>query len=160
AIRELVWRSSSPLRRVNLIASLSPVILPTITGNPRSILEIGCGDGQTLTSLGLDGCQLVALDITFAALQMSQQRERALLICGRGEALPFRNSYFDAVISKVALPYMNIPVALREIHRIMKPGAQLFLTMHLFDMARQRIVNDLTALSFLDVAYQLYAILN
>lgn len=143
-----------------LIASGSPVILPTISGSPRDILEVGCGSARTLAALGLPNCRLVALDIDREALRRSEQRDQAALICGNGEALLFADRVFDLVISKVALPYMDIPVALREMNRVLRPGGQLFLTLHHFDLAWARIRGDLKSFRFRDTAYQLYAVLN
>jgi ubiquinone/menaquinone biosynthesis C-methylase UbiE len=48
----------------------------------------------------------------------------------RGEAIPFGDGYFDAVLSRIALPYMDIPTALSEFNRVMRPGGYLFASWH------------------------------
>ncbi len=45
--------------------------------------------------------------------------------------MPFEAESFDRVISGVALPYMNIPKTLSEIHRVLVPGGSLSLSLHL-----------------------------
>src|SRR5581483_11186698 len=42
----------------------------------------------------------------------------------------FREAEFDSVVSNVAVPYMDIPVALAEISRVLKPGGTLHITLH------------------------------
>ena len=44
------------------------------------------------------------------------------LVCAAGENLPFADERFDLVFSRVALPYMDINRALREIARVLKRG--------------------------------------
>jgi SAM-dependent methyltransferase len=52
------------------------------------------------------------------------------LVCGRGEMLPFEDEYFDLIFSRVALPYMQINMALREISRVLKYGGDVWLALH------------------------------
>jgi ubiquinone/menaquinone biosynthesis C-methylase UbiE len=52
----------------------------------------------------------------------------------KGEHLPFADRTFDFVYSRVALPYMNIPAALAEMHRVLRPGGRLWLTLHTIDI--------------------------
>src|SRR5262249_39950116 len=133
---------------MTLIGFLSPVILPNILRTPQSVLDVGCGSGRTLAALAANDCRLVGLDSDLDVLRRVDRQTHAHFICGTGEALPFPDSSFDLVISKLALPYMNIPIALREINRVMKPDAKLFLTLHPIQMAWHRILVDLTLLRF------------
>src|SRR5262249_23643553 len=55
-------------------------------------------------------------------------------VCSVGEQLPFADGYFDLVISRLALPYMQIPRALAEMARVMKPGGNLWIALHPFSM--------------------------
>jgi SAM-dependent methyltransferase len=50
-------------------------------------------------------------------------------IVGRGELLPFRSEQFDLVICTQVLEYAPDPrVVIAEIHRVLKPGASLFMS--------------------------------
>ena len=97
------------------------------------VLDLGCGSGRDLipwgvvpsdevTGLDIDGSRLPAARMNFPVRNF---------VCGVGESLPFKDQSFDCVISGVALPYMNIPKALSEIHRILVPGGTLSLSLHL-----------------------------
>lgn len=82
------------------------------------------------------------------------------LVCAKGEALPFADGSFDFVISKVAMPYLNIPLSLREIHRVLIPGGTIWVSLHQVNMALRRIANDALRFRIADIIYQLYAIGN
>ncbi|PYU30008.1 MAG: hypothetical protein DMG31_15100 [Acidobacteria bacterium] len=60
------------------------------------------------------------------------------LVSARGEDLPFEDEYFDLVFSRVALPYMDINKALREISRVLKGGGDLWLALHPASMVFSR----------------------
>lgn len=45
------------------------------------------------------------------------------------------------MISRVALPYMHIPMALAEIARVVKSGGHVWLTLHPFAMTREQILS-------------------
>ncbi|MEN6342229.1 MAG: class I SAM-dependent methyltransferase [Methanospirillum sp.] len=66
-----------------------------------SVLEIGCGDGRTLTALDLLRCTVVGLDRAPAALALCRPpsgRPPYLLVRGDGRRLPFCDRSFDAVL--------------------------------------------------------------
>lgn len=110
-------------------------ILPE-TGGAESILDIGCGAGQTLFALGR-GKRRIGVDIDVAALQFGRKytgdSELHLAAAG-GENLPFAGNSFDFVYSRVALPYMNVPTVLNEIRRVLRPKGRLWLTLHPIDI--------------------------
>jgi len=52
-------------------------------------------------------------------------------LSGRGEDMPFENGFFDLLISTNAIDHTHDPEGvLREMNRVMKPGATLFLTVN------------------------------
>jgi ubiquinone/menaquinone biosynthesis C-methylase UbiE len=106
-------------------------VLPEIPDSARRILDIGCGAGQTLLACAQAGRQAFGIDYDFEALQLGQNlRVPAALARASGEELPFRSASFDFVYSRVALPYMKIPVALAEIARVLQPGGRVWFTLH------------------------------
>jgi len=98
----------------------------------RAILDIGCGAGQTLVALGAAE-RSIGVDVDLAALRhaASGAMGQPLRVAGaRGEQLPFCDGAFDYVFSRVAIPYMNIPAALAEMHRVLRPDGRLWLALH------------------------------
>jgi ubiquinone/menaquinone biosynthesis C-methylase UbiE len=97
------------------------------------VLDLGCGSGLDLTSWGVtDSDEVTGLDIDDSCLAIAKSRfPNRTHVQGSGECLPFKDQSFDRVISNVALPYMNIPRTLAEIHRILVRGGGLSLSLHL-----------------------------
>jgi SAM-dependent methyltransferase len=98
----------------------------------RNVLEVGCATGVDLTHQAYaEAAERCGIDINEQAIQTGQALYPGLdLQVARGEAIPFCDGHFDAVLSRIALPYMNIPAALAEFHRVMRPGGYLFLSWH------------------------------
>ena len=118
-------------------------VMPTIAPHQRRVLDVGCGGGQTLIASGCaDGRMACGVDQDLSALRLGRRLGAPIeFVCGRGEALPFRSGYFDLVLCRVALPFMDVSRALAEFARVSRPGADLWLTLHPPGMA----VRDLLA---------------
>jgi ubiquinone/menaquinone biosynthesis C-methylase UbiE len=117
--------------RVALDATNPQRLVPD-PGPARAILDIGCGAGQTIIALGAGG-RSIGIDIDFGALRFAANGtmgEPLKVAAARGEQLPFTSASFDFVYSRVAIPYMDIPVALAEMHRVLEPGGRLWLALH------------------------------
>jgi len=96
------------------------------------VLDLGCGSGRDLASWGVaasDEVTGVDIDDTRLAAAKARFPDRTYQRAS-GECLPLEAESFDRVISAVALPYMNIPKALPEIHRVLVPGGGLSLSLH------------------------------
>jgi SAM-dependent methyltransferase len=117
--------------RVALDATNPQRLLPEPGGAAR-ILDIGCGAGQTIVALAA-GSRAVGIDIDLAALRVAARGpvgEPLRVAAAKGERLPFATAAFDYVYSRVALPYMHIPSAVAEMHRVLRPGGRLWLSLH------------------------------
>jgi len=107
------------------------------------ILDLGCGAGTGLVKLGVtESDEVTGVDIDNEALVIARQRFPKRAFCaGAAENLPFANASFDRVISNVAIPYMDIPTTLLEMHRVLVPGGQVWASVHpaSFTMAEIRM---------------------
>lgn len=104
----------------------------------RSVLEIGCGRGELACALAarpLPPRRLVAADFAVAAVGLGRARARSVssgalrwVVSDIQQIAAFRES-FDTVISCETLEHVLDPAsALRELHRVLKPGGRLLLT--------------------------------
>lgn len=96
------------------------------------VLDLGCGEGLTPQKLSFPAdWHVIGLDENRTILAQARLAfpDKAF-ICSRGEALPFASCSFHRVIANVALPYMNIRQALKEIHRVLVPGGTLLSSLH------------------------------
>jgi ubiquinone/menaquinone biosynthesis C-methylase UbiE len=106
-----------------------------IPGDPCSmrVLDLGCGPGSDLTPWGVTASdEITGLDIDESRLAIARARfPNRTYLKGAGERLPFPDESFDRVISSVAVPYMNIPKVLAQIHRTLAPDGSVSLSLHL-----------------------------
>jgi SAM-dependent methyltransferase len=105
------------------------------------LLDIGTGTGILLrhalaarpndAGLRCDGIDAAALPPN---LQAGFPSERAHQVVLRGsvpaETLPYVDACFDAVVSQFGVEYADLPVALKEIVRVLAPGGRIALLMH------------------------------
>ncbi|MDX2031930.1 MAG: methyltransferase domain-containing protein [Blastocatellia bacterium] len=137
-------------------------IMPPLPPGMRSILDLGCGAGQTLLSSNL-ASNVVAfgLDIDEEALKLGRELTKNIhFVKGSGERLPFDDQTFDVVISRVAIPYTEIPVALKEIFRVLRPNGQIWLTLHSLTLLRQWMLQAFRQGNLRAIAYHFYICLN
>lgn len=101
--------------------------LPTQAG--LRVLDVGCGDGAYLLSECQKGCECFGVDISKEALKRLKQRDsRINIYCGSLEGAHFSSDFFDVVNFSHVLEHVTNPKELlREIKRVMKPGAFLRL---------------------------------
>lgn len=100
----------------------------------KKILDAGCGTGAILNLLG-NPDRNVGVDLAPEAIAIC--RNRGLTNVQREDicALPFANDSFDAIICSSVLYHAWIPdvsVALRELHRVLRPGGLLLINLPAF----------------------------
>jgi SAM-dependent methyltransferase len=107
--------------------------------NRQRILDAGCAFGLSLVIYGLYGAtDLRGLDLDAAAIRFSQRyrgvlpgdlSDRLRLEIGNVASLPYSEESFDIVTSFEAVShYLNVDRALREFHRVLRPGGFLIVS--------------------------------
>jgi ubiquinone/menaquinone biosynthesis C-methylase UbiE len=61
----------------------------------------------------------------------------ASFLAARAEALPFASASFDTLYARSVITALDIPKALQEFNRVLKPGGQLWLTLFEWKDCRQ-----------------------
>ncbi len=106
------------------------------------ILDAGCGSGWYAEQLLARGARVDGVDSSAAMVDYAQRRllgdhstefahRLTLQVADLAGSLPFDDGVFDGVVSPLVLHYMrDWRPALRELHRVMKPGAWLLFSTH------------------------------
>jgi ubiquinone/menaquinone biosynthesis C-methylase UbiE len=97
-----------------------------------TVLDMGCGAGHASFAIAPHVREVVAYDIApqMLATVDAAAKERGLATIrtqqGAAETLPFDDASFDWAVSRMsAHHWRDVPRALREAHRVLKPGGRL-----------------------------------
>ncbi len=139
-------------------------INPSFKEHHKAILDIGCGIGQTFIGTGIDKDperSLFGIDIDIEQLKYGKANYGNItFINSSGDNLPIVTNSLDLVFSRVSLPYVHIPTAIKEISRVLKKGGEVWMTLHPFEMTREHIWQSVKGLKYKDVIFRSYVIFN
>ena len=98
------------------------------------LLDLGSGPGHDAALLADLGATVIALDPAEGLLRAARGYEAIAtrLACGEARHLPFADASFDGIWSCASLlhvPHAELPVALAEVYRVLKPGGFVFLSL-------------------------------
>lgn len=90
-----------------------------------TVLDVGMGAGRLCESLTRAGWTVSGVDVSTEMVALARQRlpdAEERLVRASAERLPFPDGSFDAVTATGALEYTDVPRALRELARVLRPG--------------------------------------
>lgn len=128
----------------------------------HSVLDLACGLGSISGSLELPG-QVFAcgMDLYIEPMLHGRRQGSTLhFVQANAEQLPFKNESFDYVVSGVALPLMDIPVALREVRRTLTPGGRFWASLHPIPFAGHDFIRAVRSLNWKNMIFRPYVLLN
>ena len=100
----------------------------------RRILDAGCGSGPLAAALRDAGADVTGLDVSAAMVDLARQRlgeDADLHVADLGAPLPFADDEFDDVVASLVLHYLeDWSGPLAELHRVLKPGGRLLLSVN------------------------------
>ncbi|MET8994444.1 class I SAM-dependent methyltransferase [Amycolatopsis sp. NPDC004169] len=92
-------------------------------GTPRRVLDLGAGTGKLTLGLAALGLDVTAVE---PDAEMRAELERAVpsvrSLAGHAERIPLPDAAVDAVFVGQAFHWFDVPVALTEIGRVLRPG--------------------------------------
>lgn len=97
----------------------------------RDVLEIGTGQGELACWLAGNGARLTTRDVSPGMVDLARRlarrlglEERITFEVGPGEMLPREDATFDLVFGHDVLHHTDLPRAVGEIHRVLRPGGR------------------------------------
>ncbi len=101
---------------------------------PFRILDAGCGTGASVIDMkkmfGRE-VEVVGIDVVRLQIELAEEKIRKNAVWAKvewydGEHIQFPDNYFDAIYSSDVLGHVsNVPVWLKELNRVLRPGGKL-----------------------------------
>jgi len=110
-----------------------------------AVLEVGCGLGTDGAQFAKAGARYTGIDLTDAAVELAKRRFELFDLPGTfrvadAERLDFPDNSFDLVYSHGVLHHTpDTPTAVREIHRVLRPGGKAVVMLYHRDSYNYRV---------------------
>jgi SAM-dependent methyltransferase len=125
------------------------IVGPDIQGKSLDILDAGCGTGYNIHHYERQGHRLFSLDVSAEALDAVLQRGFRRVCQASVTDIPYRTESFDMVFSFDVVQQLSVEDAgraIREMHRVLKPGGRLFIRVAAFEWMRSSHDEELATL--------------
>jgi ubiquinone/menaquinone biosynthesis C-methylase UbiE len=96
----------------------------------RTVVDLAAGTGKLTRLLVPSGAEVIAVE---PIEEMRAKIENARVLAGTAEAIPLEDASVDAVTVAQAFHWFRAEEALREIHRVLRPGGGLALVWNVRD---------------------------
>ena len=127
---EQLWNWSSPAGKRRWARRCR--LFEAFLGNHKKIvLEVGCGTGLFTKALAGTDNAIVAIDISERLILKAKQRVvsgHVNFLVGNAYETGFKSESFDFIVGCSSLHHLDVPVALKEFLRILKPGGRVLFT--------------------------------
>ena len=93
------------------------------------ILEVGCGNGKTMSALKDSGYSVTGIDFSSEAVKACKELiDGAEVLCASVTGMPFEDGSFDGavmfhVLENIDVP--DVPNAVSELRRVLRPGSSV-----------------------------------
>jgi SAM-dependent methyltransferase len=126
---EFIYDSSAIEREALNVEPRFGRFLRSVVGENHRVLDVGCGTGR-YTSFSSQGNIIVGSELVFSAARKAKQRGLQHIIAADSEdEFPFKDAVFDRVQCIEVIEHLLDPVTtLKEIHRVLKPEGELFIS--------------------------------
>jgi len=122
-----------------------PVAAHFADAKDLAVLEVGCGLGTDGAQFAKAGARYTGIDLTDAAVELAKRRFELFDLPGTfrvadAERLDFPDNSFDLVYSHGVLHHTpDTPTAVREIHRVLRPGGKAVVMLYHRDSYNYRV---------------------
>ena len=91
----------------------------------KRVLELGCGAGDLSLELLRRGARLTGVDVSPRMVELARSRaDTGTFMVAPAEETGLPDESFDLVVGKWVLHHVDVAVAAREVHRLLRPGGR------------------------------------
>ena len=113
------------------LAMVDDLVARVLAGGGRQVLDAGCGTGRMSRYLADRGCSVRGVDLSPGMLAVARREHPSLSFAeGSLTALPVGDASVDGVLAWYSVIHLTddeLPVALGEMRRVLRPGGYLLL---------------------------------
>jgi ubiquinone/menaquinone biosynthesis C-methylase UbiE len=122
---------------------------------PRSVLEVGCGEGELAERIERElGAEVVALDQSERMVELTRARGVEAHV-GDVTELPFPDDSFDVAVAAWMLYHVpDVDRAVRELGRVLRPGGRLVAATNASDHLREMLALGGLERAFDDLSFR------
>jgi SAM-dependent methyltransferase len=97
----------------------------------KTVLDFGCGSGENTLVLVRRGAKVIGVDLSPHLIELARRRlavnhldGQTEFIVGSAHDLPVADNRVDVVFGIAILHHLDLDLASREVHRVLKPGGR------------------------------------
>jgi SAM-dependent methyltransferase len=92
----------------------------------RTVLDVGCGEGQIARALAAQGSSVTGVDPTLRNIEVARERGGGpRYVTGSATSLDEPDASFDAVVACLVFEHIDdVDTAISEVARVLRPGGQ------------------------------------
>ena len=111
--------------------AVEPLLDAAAVGAGARVLDVGCGLGTLAAAAAARGAEVTGADLAEGMLAEARRRHPGIeFVLADGEALPFPDDAFDAVLGAFVVNHLPQPErAVAEMLRVARPGGRVALAM-------------------------------
>jgi SAM-dependent methyltransferase len=95
-------------------------------GPETTVVDVGAGTGKFTAQLVPTGATIIAVEpIDAMRATLTAHLPTVVALSGMAEALPLETASADAIVAAQAFHWFNVPLAVAEFHRVLRPGGRL-----------------------------------
>jgi SAM-dependent methyltransferase len=100
----------------------------------RTVLDVAAGTGKLTRLLVPSGANVIAVEpVREMRLELEQQVRAVVVLSGTAERMPLTDRYVDGITVGQAFHWFEAETALREFHRVLRPGGGVALIWNVRD---------------------------
>jgi SAM-dependent methyltransferase len=125
---------------------ITDTVLASDLKRPLDILDAGCGTGYNIQHYEKLGHRVFSFDVSEDALAGVRKRGERKVCQASVTHIPYASDSFDLVTSFEVLDQLELDAAaeaIRELHRVVKPGGSLYIRLPAFEWMRSSHDEDI-----------------
>lgn len=137
-------------------------VLPEILPSDETIIDIGCGIGQSFLVLQCTDRNCIGVEVHGASVEYGREKFGDKITFHHTDAseIPEPDGSVDLIYACVSIPYTNIPDVIDEMKRLLKNGGRVWMTLHSKDYANEQLRIAIGRKSIIDFIHKFYLMFN